>query len=55
MGGRKKSSRKPVAKKSLPPLETSFMCPFCNNDQVVSVTMYAAAAASAPPCPKVRC
>ncbi|KXL46348.1 hypothetical protein M433DRAFT_58037 [Acidomyces richmondensis BFW] len=38
-GKRKKSSRKPVAKKKREPLATSFKCVFCSNETSVSVTI----------------
>ena len=41
MGGRKKSSRKPVVRKPPPPLDKEFACPFCNNERVVICKLYA--------------
>ena len=40
MGGRKKSSRKPVVRKPPPPLDKVFPCPFCANERVVTCKLY---------------
>ena len=37
--GKRKSSKKPVAKKVKPKLETSFNCPFCNAAAAVTATL----------------
>ncbi|KAI0054097.1 Elf1-domain-containing protein [Auriscalpium vulgare] len=37
MGKRKKSSRKPTAKKGKDPLDTTFTCLFCHHDNSVNV------------------
>lgn len=37
--GKRKSSKKPVAKKVKPKLETSFNCPFCNAAGAVAATL----------------
>jgi transcription elongation factor Elf1 len=37
--GKRKSSKKPVTKKSRPKLETSFNCPFCNSASSVTATL----------------
>ncbi|XP_019645798.1 PREDICTED: transcription elongation factor 1 homolog isoform X2 [Branchiostoma belcheri] len=37
--GRRKSKRKPEAKKRQDPLETQFTCPFCNHEKACEVKM----------------
>lgn len=37
--GKRKSSKKPVAKKVKPKLETAFNCPFCNAAGAVTATL----------------
>jgi hypothetical protein len=48
MGGKKKSSRKPVARRAPKPLDRIFPCPFCNNEGVVTCKLCVPAAHRTP-------